>query len=36
MVSLSEPSEAVRLIEQTEGTIAIIEDAHNVHARIAE
>ena len=36
MFSLSEPTEAVRLIEQTEGTVAIIEDAHNVHARIAE
>ncbi|MFK7820850.1 MAG: lactate racemase domain-containing protein [Planctomycetaceae bacterium] len=33
---LTETGEAVRLIEQSEGPVAIIEDAHNVHSRIAE
>ncbi len=36
MFPLRELSEAVRLIESSEGRLVIIEDAHNVHGRIAE
>jgi nickel-dependent lactate racemase len=36
MFPLSDVGEAVRLIEQSEGPVVIIEDAHNVYGRIAE
>lgn len=36
MIALGGPDEAIRLIESTSGSVALLEDAHNVHARIAD
>ena len=36
MFPLGDVDEARRLIGNVEGTVAIIEDAHNVHGRIAD
>ncbi len=36
MIALGGPDEVVRLIESTDGSVVLMEDAHNVHARIAE
>lgn len=36
MFPLGDTSEAVKLIENTTGTVVLIEDAHNVHARVAD